>query len=86
MPQSHLAGRRKQSQEKGRDLGEKGDREEGNMIRYWGVGWIGLKPQGLAERIGLKQATLEGWWGNLLECIRDLGGERLSGLKGRDLR
>jgi hypothetical protein len=25
------------------------------------------------------------WW-NPLECTRDLGGERLSGLKGRDLR
>jgi hypothetical protein len=27
-----------------------------------------------------------GGWGNLLECTKDLRGERLSGLKGRDLR
>jgi hypothetical protein len=27
-----------------------------------------------------------GGWGDLPECTRDLGGERLSGIKGRDLR
>lgn len=27
-----------------------------------------------------------GGWGDPPECTRDLGGERLSGLKGRDLR
>jgi hypothetical protein len=42
MPQSYLGGRRKQSQEGGKEkvLGwERGQgREEGNTIRYWGPG------------------------------------------------
>ena len=36
-----------------------------------------------------KQATsgtTSGGWGDHSECTRDLGGERLPGLKGRDLR
>jgi hypothetical protein len=34
-----------------------------------------------------KQATLGGRrWGDPLECTKDLGGKRLSGLKGRNLK
>jgi hypothetical protein len=55
-------------------LGQRGDRERtrGNMISYWA---------------GKKQVTSGGRrWGDPLGCTRDLGGEKLSGLKGRDLR
>jgi hypothetical protein len=50
------------------------------------VGEKGLKSKGPEE---WKQATIEGrmrGWGDPPECVRDLGGERLSGLKERDLR
>ena len=33
-----------------------------------------------------KQPREVGGWGDPPECTRDLGGERFSGLKGRDLR
>jgi hypothetical protein len=51
------------------------------MIRYW-IEETGLKPRGPAER--LETGNLGG--GGALECTRDLGGERLSGLKGMNLR
>ena len=49
------------------------------------MGKIVLSPEGQQKE--LKQATSEGRnWKDTLECIRDLGGERLSVLKGTDLR
>jgi hypothetical protein len=42
--------------------------------------------------LGREKKAITGWeagcvrWGNTLEYTRDLGGERLSGLKGRDLK
>ena len=46
---------------------------------------IGDFPEG--QQIEWKQASLGGTeWGNPLECTRDLGGKRLSGLKGWDLK
>ena len=57
--------------------------EEGNMIRY-GVGEQERSPEGQQKES--KLATSGGRrWGDSPECTRDLGGERLSGLKGRDL-
>jgi hypothetical protein len=53
------------------------------MIRY--CRGAGLKPRGPAERIN-RQLREIGGGGDPLECTRDLGSERLSGHKGKDLR
>ena len=60
----------------GEDLGRgKGEQDQ---VWVWGIG---------GPKKGWKQATLRGRrWGDPLECTRDLGGERLSGFKGRNLR
>ena len=57
---------------------------EGNLIWYW----VREKDQRLeGQQKECKQATSEvGGWGYPPECTRDLGGERLSELKVRDLR
>ena len=39
-----------------------------------------------SRKNGNRQPQEVGGWGDPPECIRDLGGERLPGLKGRDLR
>jgi hypothetical protein len=39
-----------------------------------------------SKKIGNTQPREMGGWGDPPECTRDLGGERLSGLKGRDLK
>jgi hypothetical protein len=78
--------------EGGRDLEEKGDGGgdfggDGNMIWYW-VGEKGQKGRSSeGQQKEWKQET-SGCrrWGEPPECTRDLGGERLSGLKERDLR
>jgi hypothetical protein len=55
-----------------------------NMIRYWG-GDRNEAPR--FQQNEWKQATLGGRrWEDPLECTKDLGSERLSGLKGRDVR
>jgi hypothetical protein len=41
---------------------------------------------GASRKNGNRQHQEIGGWANPLECTRDLGGERLSGLKGRDLK
>jgi hypothetical protein len=46
----------------------------------------GLKPQGPEERMETGKLRKQEVGGNPLEYNRDLGGERLSGLKGKDLR
>ena len=59
--------------------------EERNMIRYCGGGEQDWSTEDQQKE--WKQKTLLGRrWENLLECTRDLGGERISGFKGRDLR
>jgi hypothetical protein len=41
----------------------------------------------MAGRVkGNMQPQEIGGWGDPLKCTRDMGGKRLSGLKGRDLR
>ena len=62
-----------------------GDEEgEGNMMLYW----AGKKTEDL--RVSRKNVNRQlqevGGWGDPLEYTRDLGGERLSGIKRRDLR
>ena len=39
-----------------------------------------------SRKNGNRQPQEIGGWGDPPECTRDLGGERLSGLKGKDLR
>ena len=69
-------------------MGEETRREERNMIRYW----VGEKEGGRTEALrasrknGNGQPREIGDGGTPLEYTRDLGGERLSGLKGRDLK
>jgi hypothetical protein len=77
-PQSHLGGRRKQSQDGGREgpgweSGEGG--EEENMIKYW-VGGKDWSPEGQQKEWNRQPQEVEGW-GKTPECTRDLGGERL---------
>jgi hypothetical protein len=63
----------------------------------WGVGERGepelvlvkgkrLKQLRASRRNGNRHLQEIGGWGDTPECPRDLGGKRLSGLKGRDLR
>jgi hypothetical protein len=39
-----------------------------------------------SKKNGNRQPQEIGGWGNPSECTRDLGGKRLSGIKGSDLR
>jgi hypothetical protein len=57
--------------------------EKGNMIRYWG--WGNRRETLGTIRMDRNMQPLEGQVGDPLECTRDLGGERLSGFKGRNL-
>jgi hypothetical protein len=62
-----------------------GDAEgEGNLIWYW----VREKTEALrASRKNVNRQPQEvGGWRDPPEYTRDLGGERLPGLKGRDLR
>ena len=90
MLRSHLQGRRKQSREAegGRDLwvGEGRGRVKGEHNQVLGVGEdrrealrarrmnVNMQPEGVGRR------------GDPLECTIDLRGERLTGLRGKDLR
>jgi hypothetical protein len=86
MLQSHLGGRRKQSQEaqRGRDLGGREGKGRKGTGAGIGVGWGGRQdrsPEG--QQNEWKQATSGSRrWGNPPESTSDLEGERLSGLKG----
>jgi hypothetical protein len=87
MSQYYLGGRRKQSW--GVEVGEKGGRNLGGRGDRKGKGGM-ISMGGRTEALGAsrKKATSGGRrWGRVypLECSRDLGSERLSGLKGRDL-
>jgi hypothetical protein len=63
----------------------KGSGEEGNMIRYW-VGGGRTEALRVSRKNGNRQPwEVEGGRGDPPECTRVLGGERLSGLKERDL-
>ena len=88
MPQSHLGGRRKQPQGwrkgPGRERGGGGGGERGTWL---GIGWGKRNEIPEGQQKEWKHATLGGR--RLVyppECTRDLGGERLSGLKERNLR
>jgi hypothetical protein len=75
------------SGEGGRELEGKvegwGDGEEGNLIWYW---W-GKRTEALrASSENVNWQPREVSWGDPPECIRDLGGKTLSGLKGRGCR
>jgi hypothetical protein len=84
-----LGGKWKQSQVWGQREGgtwvEEGTgRGKCNIIRYWG-GERNCSTEGQEKE--WKWASSEyRRWDSHLECTRDLGGERLSGLKGRHLR
>ena len=54
------------------------------MVWYW----VGKRTEVLSasRKNGNRQPEELGGWGKAPECIRDLGGERLSGFNGRDLR
>jgi hypothetical protein len=61
-----------------------GDGVERNLIWYW-VRKKDRRPEGQQKE--WKQGTYgDRRLGDPLECTRDLGGKRLSGFKGRDLR
>ena len=55
------------------------------MIRYWGTGYR-IEALRASRKNGNRQPPEIGGWQDPLEYTRDLGGERLSELKGRDLR
>ena len=57
---------------------------ERNLIWYWG----GKSSEALraSRKNGNRKPEEIVGWGDPPECTRDLGGERISGLKGRDLR
>jgi hypothetical protein len=57
--------------------------EKGKNDQILGVGEQEWSPEGQQNKC--KYATSE-VGGGTLECTRELGGERLSGLKGRDFR
>jgi hypothetical protein len=61
----------------------KGNREHDKVLV--GVGW-GTEALRASRKNRNRQPQEVGVGRGALECIRDLGGERLSGLKGRDLR
>ena len=54
------------------------------MVWYW----VGKRTEVLSasRKNGNRQPEELGGWGKAPECIRDLGGEKLSGFNGRDLR
>jgi hypothetical protein len=53
------------------------------MMRYW----VGQKTEApRASRKNVKATSGGRRWGDHPECTRDLGGEKLSELKGRDLK
>jgi hypothetical protein len=57
---------------------------EGNLIWYW----VRERTEALKasrKNVNKQPQEIGGWW-NLPESTRDLGDERLSGLKGSDLR
>ena len=71
----------------GRDLGEKAHTEGKRWTWSSTVGVVKQDCIDEDQQKEWKQATLWGRrWENPLECTRDLGGERLPGLKGSDLR
>ena len=86
MPQSYLGGRRKQSPDGvgetwvGKEMGGRGEYDHvlGEVNRT-----EALRPR---RKNGNRQPQEGGGGRDPLECTRDLGGERLSGLEGRDLR
>jgi hypothetical protein len=60
---------------------------EGERRSWSGIGW-GKRTEALraSRKNGNRQSQEIGGWGHPPECTRDLEGERLSGLKGIDLR
>jgi hypothetical protein len=56
----------------------------GNLIWYW-VREKDWSPEASRKNVNRKPQEI-GDWGDPPECTRDLGGEKLPGLKGRDLR
>jgi hypothetical protein len=88
MLQSYLGGRRKQSweTERRRDLGGRGEKE-GGMGTGSGMGRGRQERSPEGQQNEWKYATSGGGrWVDTLECTRDLGGKRSSGLRGRDFR
>jgi hypothetical protein len=66
------------------DEGEGMGQGEGNLIRYW----VKEKDEALraSKKNGNRQPREIGGWRDPPKLTRDMGGERLSGLKGKDLR
>jgi hypothetical protein len=63
-----------------------GRRELGKRGTWSGIGWgKRVKALRVRRKNGNRQPLEVGGWRDPAECTRDLGGERLSGLKGRDL-
>jgi hypothetical protein len=70
----------------GKELGAKGD-TEGKRGTRSGIGWgKRIKALRASRRNGNGQPGEIGGWGDPPECTRDLGGERISGLKGKNFR
>ena len=88
MPQSTLGGRRKPSGRtgRGRNLGGRGDRDEKGEHDH--LLWREDRTEALraSRKNGNRQPWEVGGWGYPPECTRNMGGERLSGPKVRDLR
>ena len=85
-PQSHFRKTEKKATTRGEGKnrgGEKVDGMGGSGGNRWGKRTEALR----ARRENWNRQPREiGGWGDPTECTRDLGGERLSGLKGRNLR
>jgi hypothetical protein len=60
----------------------RGGGRQGNLIWYW----VRSEALRTCRKNGIRQPQEIGGWGNPPEYTRDLGSERLSGLKGRNLR
>jgi hypothetical protein len=75
MSQSHWEGEESNHKWRGRDLGREGE-------------WGAKKSKVLRDsrKKGNRQLWEVGSWGDPPVCTRDLRGERLSGLKGKDSR
>jgi hypothetical protein len=86
MPKSHLEGEESNHNGGERNLegkGHGGGSREGNMIRVLGGGVKTLRASG---KNGNMQPWELGCWGDPPECTREMGDERLPGLKERNLR
>jgi hypothetical protein len=77
-PQSHLGGRRKQSRVEREGPGRE---RSGENLTWYCMRKKDWSPEA-SRKNGNRQPQEIGGWGDPPKCTRDLGGEKLSGLKG----